>query len=162
MSQVGLATGISILVAFAFINHVSFDAFSIARDRRQAFVLMLHYVALAAPFFFAGMALGDWLDAFPQTAGITYAVNLLEATLGCLIALVRPAYLGGEGMVSRSAALVAVISSKGYARRHERVREGQLDGRQIGGHAAGFSLIARSRTEACALPAMRRWAARVI
>jgi len=108
LSQLAFAAGISILIAFLLTNRLPFDSFSIAWDRRQVWILILHYLALAAPFFFSGMALGFLLSAFPQSAGNTYAVNLLGSAMGCIIALAAPSYLGGEGMVTLSIALVSL------------------------------------------------------
>jgi hypothetical protein len=104
LRQLAFASGISILIAFLLTNWLPFDSFSIAWDRRQVWILILHYLALAAPFFFSGMALGFLLSAFPQSAGTTYAVNLLGSATGCIIALTAPPYLGGEGMVTLSIA----------------------------------------------------------
>jgi hypothetical protein len=106
--------GLSILLAYLLTNWLPFDSYSIIWDSRQVFILILHYIALATPFFFSGMALGLLLTAFPDHAGSTYAVNLLGSAVGCVIALLAPALLGGEGMVTLSsllaglAALVAV------------------------------------------------------
>lgn len=108
LSQLGFAMGVSMLVAYLLTNHLPFDSFSIAWDRRQVWILVLHYVALAAPFFFSGMALGFLLNAFPQSVGTTYAVNLLGSAAGCVVALVFPSYLGAEGMVTLSIALASL------------------------------------------------------
>ena len=108
MSQLGLGTGISILAAHLLTDWLPFDSFSIAWDRRQVLILILHYMALATPFFFSGMALGFLLAAFPQSVGTTYAVNLVGSAAGCVIALIAPAFLGGEGMVTLSIALAAL------------------------------------------------------
>ena len=108
LSQSAFAMGLSILAAYLLTNHLPFDSFSIAWDRRQVWILVLHYVALAAPFFCSGMALGFLLNAFPQSAGTTYSVNLLGSAAGCVIALLAPAYLGGEGMVTLSIALASL------------------------------------------------------
>jgi hypothetical protein len=100
------------LASYLLINWLPFDSFSIAIDRRQIVVLVSHYVALALPFFFNGMALGILLAAFAWSAGQTYAVNLLGAATGCALALIAPALFGGEGMVvlcSGLAALAALI-----------------------------------------------------
>ncbi|HEY5571945.1 MAG TPA: hypothetical protein VIK64_02925, partial [Anaerolineales bacterium] len=122
MSQFVMATGISILAAYLLTNWLPFDSFSIAWDRRQVLILVLHYIALATPFFFSGMALGFLLAASPQFAGTTYAVNLLGSAAGCVIALIAPASLGGEGMVTLSiaiAVLAALMSTLGlYQFRH--------------------------------------------
>jgi hypothetical protein len=102
------ATGVSILVAYLLTNWLPFDSYSLILDSRQIFILTLHYIALATPFFFSGMALGLLLTVFPGQAGTTYAVNLLGSAAGCVIALVAPALLGGEGMVILSSLLAAL------------------------------------------------------
>jgi hypothetical protein len=107
LGQLAFATGTSILIAFLLINWLPFDSFSIAWDPRQVWILILHYVALAAPFFFSGMALGFLLSTFPQSAGMTYAINLFGSATGCIIALIVPSYLGGEGTVMLSITLAS-------------------------------------------------------
>jgi hypothetical protein len=114
LSWLSLAAGIGMLGAYLLTNWVPFDSFSIAWDRKQVLILILHYVVLALPFFFSGMATGLLLSQFPRATGQTYAVNLCGSSLGCLAALVIPARLGGEGsavLSSGMAALAAVISA---------------------------------------------------
>jgi hypothetical protein len=105
-----LATAFSILFAYLLINWLPFDSYSLIWDIRQPFILTLHYIVLAAPFFFTGMALAILLSRFPSKAGSTYAVNLLGSAIGCLIALLAPAILGAEGMLTLSS-LLAIIAS---------------------------------------------------
>jgi hypothetical protein len=100
LSQLAAATAVSGLAAFLLINWLPFDSFSIAWERGQALILILHYVALAAPFLFSSMALGLLLGAFPEAAGTSYGVNMLGSAAGCLIALVAPSSLGGEGLLT--------------------------------------------------------------
>jgi hypothetical protein len=107
ISWLAIATGLSMLGAFVLINWQPFDSFSIAWDRRQIGILVVHYIALAMPFYFTGMAVGLLLTAFPRSAGHIYAINLSGSAIGCLIALIAPVYLGGEGTVLLSAALAA-------------------------------------------------------
>lgn len=101
----GFATGLGILGAYLLTNKIPFDSFSIAWDRRQVGILVLHYVALATPFFFSGMAVGLLLDVYPKSAGSTYAFNLLGSALGCVFALLAPPLLGAEGTVTLSSVL---------------------------------------------------------
>ncbi len=108
LSQLSFAMGVSMLIAYLLTNHLPFDSFSIAWDQRQVWILILHYIALAAPFFFSGMALGFLLNAFPQSAGTMYAANLLGAAAGCIVALIFPSRLGAEGMVTLSVALASL------------------------------------------------------
>jgi hypothetical protein len=116
LGQWSLAAGVCILLAYLLTNRLPFDSFSIAWDRRQVWILILHYVALAAPFFFSGLALGFLLAAFPKSAGPTYAVNLLGSAAGCATALVAPPFLGGEGMVTLSSALAMLAAIAALAR----------------------------------------------
>lgn len=113
LGWLSLATCASFLAAFLLTNWLPFDSFSIAWDRKQVWILILHYIALATPFFFTGMAIGLLLATFPETTEKTYATNLLGSAAGCLLALILPSYLGGEGTVifcSGLAAFAAIIS----------------------------------------------------
>jgi len=119
-----LATGGSMLAAYLLINAFPFDSFSIAWDRRQVFILILDYLALALPFFCCGLAVSQLLAAFPQNAGRTYALNLFGSACGCALALWGPELSGGEGMVAFSsglAALGALVAHLDQNRRGERL-----------------------------------------
>jgi hypothetical protein len=99
------ACGGSILGSYLLVNWLPFDSFSIAWDQRQIAILSLHYLALATPFFFSGLAVGSLLVTYSSTAARTYAVNLCGSALGCLVALAAPPFLGGEGSIVLSAGL---------------------------------------------------------
>ncbi len=111
MAQLALAAGASMLLAYLLTNALPFDSFSMFVDRWQIPILILHYIALAAPFFFSGMALAYLLTVAPTAAGTTYAVNLIGSSLGCVIALLAPAAIGGEGMLALCAALAALAAA---------------------------------------------------
>jgi hypothetical protein len=96
--------------SYALTLYVPFDSFRIAHDWRQGAVLALHYVALAIPFFCSGAAVGLLLTTQPEEANRTYAANLTGSAIGCLIAVVAPSLVGGEGTVLLSAAL-ALLSA---------------------------------------------------
>ncbi|MBN1450488.1 MAG: hypothetical protein JW963_05680 [Anaerolineales bacterium] len=108
LGLLGLATGVSLLGAYLLTNLLPFDSFSIAWDRRQVGILVLHYLALATPFFFSGMAVGLLLDASPKSAGEIYAANLFGSALGCIFAMIAPPFLGAEGAVTLSSGLAAL------------------------------------------------------
>jgi hypothetical protein len=103
-----LACGASMLAAYGLVNALPFDSFSIAWDRKQVAILALHYLGLAAPFFFSGLATGMLLAAYPLDAERTYAANLTGSAAGCAAALAAPSYLGGEGVVILSSGLAAL------------------------------------------------------
>ncbi len=91
--------------SYALTLYVPFDSFRIAHDWQQGAVLALHYVALATPFFCSGTAVGMLLAARPEMANRTYAANLTGSAAGCLLAVVAPSLVGGEGTVLLSAVL---------------------------------------------------------
>ncbi|MDD5468610.1 MAG: hypothetical protein PHS96_12475 [Anaerolineales bacterium] len=103
-----LACAASILGGYLVINSLPFDSFSLVWDRRQLVILVVHYLLLAAPFFFSGMGVGLLLSLYPQAAGGTYAANLLGSAVGCAIALLAPLWLGGEGAVVLGCGLAAL------------------------------------------------------
>jgi SAM-dependent methyltransferase len=113
-SKLALATSATMLVAYLTTNWIPFDSFSIAWDRRQLVLLLFHYLLLVAPFFFSGLATSLLLTSYAHEASKVYAINLLGSSLGCLCALIFPPLLGGEGMVSLSAALAAFAASSLY------------------------------------------------
>ncbi|HQE92681.1 MAG TPA: hypothetical protein PLH19_00695 [Anaerolineae bacterium] len=94
-----LGYGIACIAAYLFINRLPFDSFSIAWDRRQALILAAQYIALSIPFFCSGAALGLLFVEHPATVGHIYATNLAGSALGCVLALVLPGWVGGEGIV---------------------------------------------------------------
>jgi hypothetical protein len=108
LGLLGLAAGVSILGAYLLTNKLPFDSFSIAWDRQQVGILVLHYGTLATPFFFSGMAVGLLLDVYPKSAGDTYAVNLFGSALGCVFALLAPPFLGAEGTVTLGSGLATL------------------------------------------------------
>ncbi len=96
--------------SYALTLAVPFDSFRIALDWRQGVVLALHYVALAIPFFCSGLATGSLLAARPEKANRTYAANLTGSAVGCLLAVVAPTLVGGEGTILLAAALAAIAA----------------------------------------------------
>ena len=105
-----LGTGASILAAYLLGNWLPFDSFSMMLDRKQFAILLLHYAALAIPFFFSGMIIGLLLAREKGASGTVYAVNLLGSAFGCLIAVLAPASVGGEGMVALSSTLAVLAA----------------------------------------------------
>ncbi|MCJ7530677.1 MAG: hypothetical protein MUO64_06555 [Anaerolineales bacterium] len=108
LPPLSIASALCIPISYLLTNWLPFDSYSIAIDRRQVAILALHYIALATPFFFNGMAVGLLLAVYPQASGRIYAANLLGSALGCLATLALPLALGGEGTVIFSSSLAAL------------------------------------------------------
>ena len=110
VGNLALACGLSMPGAYLLTNYLPFNSYSLAWDLRQAGVLILHYLALATPFFFSGLAVSLLLAGDPQNAGRTYAANLSGSALGCALALAAPFIFGGEGTVMLCSALAGLAS----------------------------------------------------
>ncbi len=108
LAWLAVACGLSMIGAYLLANWLPFDSFRIAWDYRQVYILIVHYLALAAPFFFSGMAVGLLLTIYPQTPGRTYAINLIGSALGCGLALIFPGFIGGVGTVVASSGLACL------------------------------------------------------
>jgi hypothetical protein len=108
LGVLSLAAGISMLAAYLLTNWMPFDSFSLLIDKRQVWILGGHYLVLAFPFFFNGLAVAILLAAYPDSVGNTYAINLTGSAVGCVLALVVPSWFGGEGTVFFSSGVAAV------------------------------------------------------
>jgi hypothetical protein len=103
-----LASGLSMLGAYLLVNQVPFDSFSMFVNPIQILILLLHYAALASPFFFTGMTIGMLLRESSTASGEVYAVNLVGSALGCLAAVIIPSWVGPVGTVTFSAAIASL------------------------------------------------------
>jgi hypothetical protein len=90
--------------AYLSLNHLPFDSYRIAWERIQVLYLVLYYLALAVPFFCAGLVTGLLLAAHPDLAARLYAANLLGSALGGLVPVLTLPFVG-EGTVLVIAAL---------------------------------------------------------
>lgn len=92
------------LGSYLLMLYLPFDSFRIAHDWRQWLVLAIHYIAMASPFFWSGLAVCLLLAAPSERASRIYAVNLAGSASGCLLAVLVPSLIGGEGTVLLCAA----------------------------------------------------------
>jgi hypothetical protein len=110
LAWMAIGACLSMLGSYLLINLMPFDSFSMAVDRKQIFILMLHYTALASPFFFIGMIISLLLSRQMQSGGRVYALNLLGSALGCLAAVLAPNFIGGEGTAILSSTLAGLAA----------------------------------------------------
>ena len=110
LAWMAIGTCLSMLGSYLLINLKSFDSFSMMVDRKQILILMLHYAALALPFFFSGMIVSLLLSRQTGSGGRVYALNLLGSALGCLAAVLVPKFIGGEGTAALCSALVGLAA----------------------------------------------------
>ena len=106
----------STLLAYAAVNWLPFDSYTIAWERRQLLYFALYYLVLALPFFCSGVGIGAGLAIGGGRGHLIYAANLLGSALGVLLALIALAFAGVPGAVLASATiglLPAVIGPVG-------------------------------------------------
>lgn len=99
-----LATGL----AYAAVNLLPFDSYSIAWDRRQIAYFVLYYLALTLPFLCAGVGIGAALAGSSGRSHLIYAANLLGSAAGALLAPLLLALAGVPGAVLGSG-LIAIL-----------------------------------------------------
>ncbi len=108
------AQAVATIGAYLATNHIPFDSFSIAWDRRQILYLAAYYLALAVPFFFGGAVIGTLLSGWDQPRPLpsrwVYAASLAGSGGGALVALFAVRPLGGPGVVALAAALAAAAA----------------------------------------------------
>jgi len=90
---------LTVPASYLAVNALPFDAYRIAWERVQLLWLALYYLALTAPFFFSGLAVGAALVARPDEASRVYGANLFGSGLGPPLALLALAAVGGPGTV---------------------------------------------------------------
>lgn len=118
----GVGFAISVGAAYAVVNYLPFDSYSIVWDRRQVIYFGFYYLALTIPFLFAGLGIGAALSIVPGKSNLIYAVNLLGSAVGIGLALIFMQLAGVPGalLASGLVGLIAVIgfdwSSKKYLR----------------------------------------------
>ncbi len=90
---------LTVPASYLAVNALPFDAYRIAWERVQLLWLALYYLALTAPFFFSGLAVGAALVVRPEEASRVYGANLFGSGLGPPLALLALAAVGGPGTV---------------------------------------------------------------
>jgi spermidine synthase len=90
---------LTVPASYLAVNALPFDAYRIAWERVQILWLALYYLALTAPFFFSGLAVGAALVTRPTEAPRVYGANLFGSGLGLPLALLALAAVGGPGTV---------------------------------------------------------------
>jgi hypothetical protein len=134
----GIGFGASVAAAYAAVNFLPFDSYSLAWDRRQILYFLLYYLALTLPFLCAGIGIGAALAGTRGRSHLTYAANLLGSAAGVLVA---PAVLWLSGVPG--AVLISALIGLAPAvldRRSRRMRP--LAGLLLLAGLAGFCALA--------------------
>jgi hypothetical protein len=103
LAGAGVAFALSSGLAFAAVNLLPFDSYSLAWQRRQILYFLLYYVSLALPFLCAGVGIGAALARAQGRGNLVYAANLIGSAAGVLVALAAMWLSGVAGAVVVSA-----------------------------------------------------------
>ncbi len=113
------AQSLTTMAAYALVNEVPFDSFSIAWDTTQIWILAFNYLVLTLPFLFGGLVIGVLLTGRDQPDPLAShrvsAYSLGGAGVGCVVAIGVLTWLGGVGMIA-VAALSAMMGAVFFAR----------------------------------------------
>jgi hypothetical protein len=86
LTGAGIGFAVSVAAAYAAVNFLPFDSYSLAWERRQILFFLLYYLALALPFLCAGIGIGAALAGARGRSHLVYAANLLGSAAGVLVA----------------------------------------------------------------------------
>lgn len=125
LARLGVAFVFSVGLAYAVVNFLPFDSYSIAWDRRQIFLFALYYLALTLPFIISGLGIGAALATGDGNSHLFYASNLLGSCVGALLAPLA-LWLGGvpgavlfSGILGLGVTLIAPQQDVGLIRKQK-------------------------------------------
>ncbi|NOZ30135.1 MAG: hypothetical protein GXP39_19060 [Chloroflexi bacterium] len=121
LAAIAAGFGVTALGGYLIANWLPFDSYTIAWERRQALYLALYFLALAAPFFCAGLGIALALSSEPTRAHRAYAANLVGSAAGGIAAPLLLGMLGGPGTIA-AAAGIGSLSVVGFGWRRRPLR----------------------------------------
>jgi spermidine synthase len=109
-SWYALGFALTSILAYLFVNHLPFDSYSIAWDRRQVLLMIANLIGLAVPFTFAGALIATLLIQDTKRAGIIYGANLLGSAVGAMSAPLAIGFIGSEQAIMLCVVLAAIAA----------------------------------------------------
>jgi hypothetical protein len=114
-------TAVGMVVSFAIMIHLPLDplaplaeGLTPGEQTRQTglliLLLLVDYVLVVIPFFFAGLTLGSVFSALSERISTLYFADLVGAGLGCLVVVGVLWVLPGQGVVLFAAGLAALAA----------------------------------------------------
>jgi spermidine synthase len=114
-------TAVAIVISFAIMTRLPLDplaplgqGLSPGEQTWQTglliLLLLVDYVLVVVPFFFAGLTLGSAFSAFAKHISTLYFADLIGAGVGCLVVIGALWFLPGQGVVLFAAGLAALAA----------------------------------------------------
>lgn len=89
-----LLFSLSSLLSIFVICKVPFDLYRVIMDKYQLLYIVIYYLAIAIPFFFAGICISLSISKLPEKVNRIYFCDLSGAAIGCISFLVLANYIG--------------------------------------------------------------------
>ena len=87
LSSMAILYSLTIFIGFLVCQTIPFDFFKLSWDSTQIFFILLYYVVLSVPFFFAGIILSFAITKAASMVNTLYFFDLLGAGTGTFIAI---------------------------------------------------------------------------
>jgi len=88
-----LLFSLSSLFSIFFISKIPFDLYRVIMDRYQLLYLVIYYLAITIPFFFAGICISLAISKLPEKVNKMYFCDLSGAAIGCIAFLILANYI---------------------------------------------------------------------
>ena len=88
-----LLFSLSSLFSIFFISKIPFDLYRVIMDRYQLLYLVIYYLAITIPFFFAGICISLAISKLPEKVNKIYFCDLSGAAIGCIAFLILANYI---------------------------------------------------------------------
>jgi len=131
----------SIFIAFLGMIRLPLDYFRMVLDPTQLIYLLVLYLLLTLPFFFAGWVIAMAYIAYPQHPGRIYFASMMGSALGAIAAAAMLAAIGEVAMVALIALAPAAVLLFGFADFKKRKASGRSHGSSALGIAMGWVLV---------------------
>jgi hypothetical protein len=116
LSYVSLFFGCSVVVCFLLCNRIPFDLIQLAWNTHHAALIILYYILLSVPFFFAGLTLALAIARNPSQVNKIYFFDLFGAGCGIILAALIFLPKGDRGVIL-IISLLAVGASALFSKR---------------------------------------------
>ncbi|MGB6866459.1 MAG: hypothetical protein WBE11_12265 [Candidatus Aminicenantaceae bacterium] len=116
LSYTSLAFACSVVFCFLLCNRIPFDFIQLAWDAHHVVLILLYYVLLSVPFFFAGLTIALAIAHTPAQVNKIYFCDLIGAGCGIIIAVLIFLPKGDRGVIL-IISLLALIAAALFSQR---------------------------------------------
>ena len=96
---------VSTIMALLVVSQLPFDPSRLGKEWSALVLLVVNFLALTIPFFFAGLIIAAVISRRSDIVNQVYFLDLVGGGTGCLATIALFSFLGGQGMVFLAAVL---------------------------------------------------------